>query len=88
LGLVVVGDFVAARPQSSAKLTFDTILSLFLLAVLANVGYCAAYIVDLFVQFSGLDAAWAKGRIVVLIVGTTFAAVIAHFLAIGMFTSN
>jgi hypothetical protein len=45
-------------------------------------------IVDLFVQFSGLHAAWAKGRIVVLVVGTTFAAVIAHFLAIGVFTSN
>ena len=88
LGLVVVGDFVAARPQSSVKLTFDTILSLFLLAVLANVCYCAAYIVDLFVQFSGLHAAWAKGRIVVLIVGTTFAAAIAHFVANSVFTTK
>jgi len=50
--------------------------------------YCAAYIVDLFVQFSGLDTAWSKGRIVLLIVGTVFAAVIAHFFAMTMFSGS
>jgi len=88
LGLTVVGDFVVHRPQSWTKLTVDTILGLFLLAVLANVCYCAAYAVDLFVQFSGLHAAWTKGRTVVLIVGTAFAAVIAHFISMGIFTGN
>jgi hypothetical protein len=88
LGLVVAGDFVAARPQSWTKLTFNTMLGFFFLAVLANVCYCAAYVVDLFVQFSGLHAAWTKGRMVVLIVGTAFAAVIAHFFAMGIFTGN
>jgi hypothetical protein len=39
------------------------------------------YVVDLFVQFSGLREFWAKGRVAVLIVGTAFAAVIAHFLS-------
>jgi hypothetical protein len=44
--------------------------------------------VDLFVQFSGLHAAWSKWRIAVLVVGTTFAAVIAHFFAMNIFLIN
>ena len=48
--------------------------------MLANVCYCAVYVVDLFVQFSGLRESWAKGRVVVLAIGTGFAAVIAHFV--------
>jgi len=61
---------------------FDAFLFLFFLAVLANVCYCAVYAVDLFVRFSGLEAAWKKGRVVVLWVGTAFAGVIAHFFAL------
>src|SRR5215813_3624625 len=79
LAFVVGGHFVAAWPQSWTKLTFNTMLGLFFLAVLANVCYCAVYIVDLFVQFSGLHAAWQRGRVVLLVVGTAFAAAITHF---------
>jgi hypothetical protein len=39
----------------------NVLLGLFFLAVLANVCYCAVYVVDFFVQFSGLREAWAKG---------------------------
>ena len=88
LGLVVVGHFVVAWPQSWTRLTFDAVLGIFFLAVLANVCYCAVYAVDLFVQFSGLQAAWVKGRIAVLIVGTAFASVIAHFFSAGIFLGN
>ena len=88
LGLVVAGHFVAAWPQSWNKLTFDTVLGLFFLAVLANVCYCAVYVIDLFVQFSGLHIAWTKGRIAILVIGTGFAAVIAHFFSTGFFTGN
>jgi len=79
LALVVIAEFAAAWPGSRQRLSFDNLLGLFLLAVLANIAYCAAYIVDLFVQFSGLDAAWRRGRMVLLIVGTAFAAAITHF---------
>lgn len=51
----------------------------------ANVAFCAAYVADIFVQFSGFDAAWRRGRTGLLIVGTAFAATIAHFFAQGMF---
>jgi hypothetical protein len=53
---------------------------MFVLGVIANVAYCAVYAIDLFVQFSGLDAAWRVGRVVLLIVGTAFAAAITHFV--------
>jgi hypothetical protein len=84
LGLVVLGHFLLALPASREKLSFDLVLGLFVLAVLANIAYCAVYLIDLFVQFSGLNAAWRWGRVVLLIIGTTFAAAIAHFFSIGI----
>jgi len=85
LALVVTGEFLWAWPMSRDKLSFDLLLGLFILGVLANVAYCTAYFIDLFVQFSGLDAEWRRGRPAVLIVGTAFAATLAHFFAKGFF---
>jgi hypothetical protein len=72
-----------AWPASREKLSFDLLSGLFMLAVLANIAYCAVYAVDLFVQFSGLHVAWRRGRVVLLIVGTALAATLAHFVAQG-----
>jgi hypothetical protein len=85
LALVVVGHFAARWPASRDALSVDLGLGVFMLAVLANVAYCAVYVPDLFVQFSGLDAAWRRGRVIVLIIGTAFAATITHFVAPGLF---
>jgi len=85
LALVVVGQFILAWPGSQEKVSVDLVLGLFILAVLANVAYCAAYVADVLVQFSGLDSAWRRGRLALLIVGTAFAASIAHFFAKGIF---
>ena len=79
LAVVVIVHVMLAWPSAREKLTSDVVLSLFILAVLANVAYCAVYVVDLFVQFSGLDTEWRRGRVVLLIVGTAFAATLAHF---------
>lgn len=81
LAVVVLIHFFANWPASRATLTLDNCLGIFLLAVLANVAYCAAYAVDLFVQFSGLGQAKTWGRPLVLTVGTLFAATITHFFA-------
>ena len=80
MAVVVLGHIAARWPASRDALTFDALLGMFILGVLANVAYCAVYVVDLFVQFSGLDEAWRAGRVVVLIVGTAFAAAITHFM--------
>jgi hypothetical protein len=85
LAAVVLVHFVLAWPGSREKLSLDVLLALFLMAVLANVAYCAVYLVDLFVQFAGLDAAWRAGRPALLIVGTLFAAAITHFIVQGSF---
>lgn len=85
LALVVLVHFFAAWPASRDQLSFDLMLGIFFLAVLANICYCAVYLVDLFVQFAGLHAPWRFGRVVLLSVGTAFAATIAHFFAKGLF---
>ena len=87
LAAVVVVHFLLAWPASRATLSIDALLGLFILAVLANVAYCAVYAIDLFVQFSGLDAPWQRGRRVLLVIGTSFAATLAHFFAKGFFAS-
>jgi hypothetical protein len=85
LALVVVAHLLLAWPVSRQKLNFDLALGTFLLAVLANICYSAVYVVDVFVQFSGLDREWRVGRVVLLIVGTAFAATITHFFAKSVF---
>jgi hypothetical protein len=85
LALVVLGHFWFAWPDSKARLSLDLALGIFILAVLANIAFCAAYFADLFVQFAGLHAAWRWGRVVLLTVGTLFGATITHFFAKGMF---
>ena len=84
LALVVLTHCVAAWPASQTKLSFDLVLGLFFLAVLANVCYCVAYLVDIFVQFSGLHRQWRVGRVVLLAIGIAFAATITHFFAKGI----
>jgi len=81
---VVCAHFFARWPRARAFLSRDEMLVFFGLAVLANMAYCAAYAVDLFVQFSGSRATWARWRWSVLVVGTAFAAVIAHFFTLAI----
>jgi hypothetical protein len=83
LALVVLAHAFAAWPIVRDKVSLDLALGVFFLAVLANVCYCAAYVVDVIVQFSGLHEAWRIGRVVLLVVGTGFAATITHFFALG-----
>lgn len=88
LAAIVISYFVIAYPSSKASLTIDFCLSLFLLAVVANVAYCAAYIVDIFAQASGFREIWKRYRIVLFVIGTLFAAIITRFIAMGMFPGN
>jgi hypothetical protein len=81
---VVCAHFYAVWPISQALLRWDLLFVFVGLAVLANIAYCAAYVVDLFVQFSGLRSEWARWRWVVMLAGTAFAAVVAHFLTLGI----
>lgn len=59
-----------------------------MLAVIANVAYCAAYVVDIFAQASGFRELWQRYRKVLFVIGTLFAAIITRFIALGMFAAN
>ena len=85
LTAVVVIYFVVGYPASKIAVSLDFCFELFILAVIANVAYCAAYIVDLFVQSSGFRELWQQNRWLLFAIGTTFAAIITRFVAIGMF---
>ena len=84
----VLLHYCVGWPGSRAFVTRDTLLAFFVLAVLANVAYCAAYAVDLFVQFSGQRAAWARWRWVLLLTGIAFGAVIAHFVTMDILAKS
>src|SRR5208282_6396215 len=76
---IVVFCFLVRYPASKSVLSLDSGLFLFLLAVLANVAYCAAYAVDIFAQMSGYREQWRKYRWAVFLVGLAFAGVLTRF---------
>ena len=71
--------------MSRTMLTLNFCLALILLAVVANVAYCAAYIVDIFAQMSGFSELWQRSRWLLFSIETTFAAIITQFIAMRMF---
>lgn len=81
LFLVVIVGIHALRAWTGPGLhiSIDTLLVLFLLWVLANVAYCAAYLIEVPVQLSGFKQEWLKVRIVVFLIGLAFAGIVAHF---------
>jgi hypothetical protein len=85
LAAIVVIHFVKGLPSSKSVLHFDSFLLLFVLAVLANVAYCAAYVPDVFAQMSSLRSAWLHYRWMVLLVGLIFAGILTHFWSAAMF---
>ncbi len=88
LAAIVIIHFVAGYPASRATLSLDFCLGLFLLVVVANIAYCAAYIADIFAQASGFRELWQHYRWLLFAIGTTFAAIITHFVAMDMFHSG
>ena len=84
LALIVVVHFVAGWPRSMSWLTFDGLLGLIVLAVLANVAYSAVYVADVFIQLSGFRSSRARWRWILLVVGFVFAAILTHFISSGM----
>jgi len=86
LALIVLGHFAASWPASRASITINGLLGLFLLTVLANVAYSVVYIVDVFIQLSGFRVSRSRWRLIVLVVGFAFAAVLTHFFSTGIFS--
>jgi hypothetical protein len=85
LAAVVVFYFALAWPKTKTFLSVNFVLVLFLLAVVANVCYCAAYVVDIFVQLSSVRRLWLQKRWLLFLLGIMFAAVITRFFALVLF---
>lgn len=88
LAAIVLIYFGIGYPASRGQVSVDSILFVFLLAVLANVAYCAAYLIDLFAQSSGYRDTWRKKRWVLFVIGLLFARVLTRFWAVAMFASS
>lgn len=79
LSVVVLGWAALAWGRLRGLFGIDHLLSLFVLAVLANVCYCAAYVVDVPVQLSAFRAGWRRHRWMLWLLGTLFAMALAWF---------
>ena len=80
LTAIAVVSLVATSPHFRVALTLSSLLLLLaVLALLANVCYCAAYLVDIPMQRSALCAVWGHRRWGLWLVGTLFAVVVENY---------
>ena len=73
LAAVVFAWIVATWPHFRPAFNLTSLLFLVILALLANVCYCAAYAVDLPLGASSFAARWRRWRWSLWLVGTLFA---------------
>jgi len=85
LGLIVVAYFIAGLPESSENISVDGILGFLLLAIIANVLFCAAYIPDIFAQLSAFRGIWIRFRWILFTIGLIFSAIITRWISITSF---
>src|SRR4030042_2065779 len=88
LAAIVLGYFVANLPASLQRITPDVIFGLFILAVLANIAYCAAYLVDLVAQMSGFRDLWLRLRWILFLIGLAFASILTRWFTMGFFSET
>lgn len=86
LAAVTLFYFWRGYPVSWHTLRFDTALLLFVLAVGANIVYCAAYVPDIFAQASAFREVWEKNRWILFVIGVALAAVFTRWFAMGLFS--
>jgi hypothetical protein len=79
LAAIVVLHVAYRWPESRAMIDFDSALRFFVLAVMANLAYCAAYAIDFFVALADNESFRGNARLAILGVGTAFAGALAHF---------
>jgi hypothetical protein len=73
LAAVVVAYLILTWPHFRPALTLQSLPPLLLLAAMANVCYTAAYLPDIFLQFSPFRDLWQRRRWSLWLVGTLFA---------------
>jgi hypothetical protein len=79
LAAIVLGWVVLTWPHFRGAFTWPPLFAIFVLAVLANVCYCAAYLVDVPLQYSAFQNTWRRRRWALWLIGVTFAGVITFY---------
>jgi hypothetical protein len=80
LCLVVAAWVIATWPHFRPAMTLQSLLLLALLGLIANLCYCAAYLIDLPMQGLAPGVAfWSRQRWALWSIGTLFAIVLANY---------
>ena len=79
LASVVLLWVTVSWPHFRPAFTLISLLQLGVLALLANLCYCAAYLVDLPMQGSPLSSVWKRRRWTLWVVGTLFAILFENY---------
>lgn len=85
LGLIVLVYFLLGLRHQHAAFTLDGALGFFILAIIANVLFCAAYFPDVFAQLSVFRPIWLRIRWVLFLVGLAVAAIFTRWTAMSAF---
>ncbi|HXJ16993.1 MAG TPA: hypothetical protein VNM68_07320 [Candidatus Polarisedimenticolia bacterium] len=79
LTAVVAAWVVATWPHFRGVMTLHSLLLLIVLAILANVCYCAAYLADIPLQRTLVRAVWQRRRSGLWLTGIILAIVLANY---------
>jgi hypothetical protein len=86
LAAVAIGAtyYVLGSMGAAWRYLGNNVLLIFIMTVLANICYCAAYPVDTLVQLSDFQDGWRKGRWMLWLIGTLFAAALTLAAVVGI----
>ena len=79
LAAVTISWFAATWPHFRPALQRQYLVPLTGLALIANVLYCAAYLVDIPMQRSSLSVTWKRRRWALWLIGTLFAFLLTNY---------
>jgi len=88
LAIIVLLCCWSKWPAPKHLINFELVLVIFVLAVLANVAYCAAYVPDVFAQASSYRDLWQRYRVLLFALGTLFAGVLTRWFALGLLSGS
>ena len=91
LVIVVVAWILLTNPEVFFGISLLLARPLFILAILANICYCAAYVIELPLQYSSYRDQWRRWRWTLWLTGTMLAAILASYstaVAIFVVTQN
>ncbi|MHB8526508.1 MAG: hypothetical protein ACYDD2_10185 [Candidatus Acidiferrales bacterium] len=76
---VVIIWITTTWPHFRPAFTWPSLAALLVLAMLANLCYCAAYVADLPMQYSSFRNLWRRWRWGLWVIGTLFAIVFTNY---------